>query len=119
MERTGMHVGYWWEIQKERDHWEDLGPRGRIMLGEVLGIANRLIFFCDTDRREMKNLGGYTDTRRARRSHKLPFIFQNKESRLEMDVRDRGWGDTDWIHLAQDRDQWMALVNSVMNLRVS
>jgi hypothetical protein len=26
--------------------------------------------------------------------------------------------DVDWIHLAQDKDQWWALVNSVMNLRV-
>jgi len=25
----------------------------------------------------------------------------------------------DWIHLAQDRDQWQAVVNTVMNLRVS
>jgi hypothetical protein len=25
----------------------------------------------------------------------------------------------DWIHLTQDRDQWQALVNTVMNLRVS
>jgi hypothetical protein len=24
----------------------------------------------------------------------------------------------DWIHLAQDRDQWLAVVNTVMNLRV-
>jgi hypothetical protein len=27
-----------------------------------------------------------------------------------------GWDRTDWIHLAQDRDQWKALVNTVMNL---
>jgi hypothetical protein len=23
MGTIGMHTGYWWEIQKERDHWED------------------------------------------------------------------------------------------------
>jgi hypothetical protein len=28
------------------------------------------------------------------------------------------WGDVDWIGLAQDRDRWRALVNSVLNLRV-
>jgi hypothetical protein len=30
-----------------------------------------------------------------------------------------GWGDVDWIDLAQDRNRWRALVNSVLNLRVS
>jgi hypothetical protein len=35
-----------------------------------------------------------------------------------MDVREIGWGGMDWIDLAQDRDQWRALVNTVMNLRV-
>jgi hypothetical protein len=29
-----------------------------------------------------------------------------------------GWGDVDWIGLAQDRNKWRALVNSVLNLRV-
>jgi hypothetical protein len=35
-----------------------------------------------------------------------------------MDLRKRGWGGMDWIELAQDRDQWRALANKVMNLRV-
>jgi hypothetical protein len=29
------------------------------------------------------------------------------------------WGDVDWISLAQDRNRWRALVNSVLNLRGS
>jgi hypothetical protein len=35
-----------------------------------------------------------------------------------MDLREIGWGDMDWIYLAQNRDKWRALVNTVMNLRV-
>jgi hypothetical protein len=33
-----------------------------------------------------------------------------------MDHREMGWGGMDWIHLVQDRDQWWALVDKVMNL---
>jgi hypothetical protein len=58
-----MHIGYWWEIQKERDHWED------------------------------QDVGGWTI---------LKWILERQ----------------DGIDLAQDRDQWRALVNTVMNLRV-
>jgi hypothetical protein len=36
---------------------------------------------------------------------------------IKMDLRELGWGDMDWIDLAQNRDQWRALVNTVMNLR--
>jgi hypothetical protein len=61
MGRRGMHIGYWWESQKERDHWED------------------------------QNVGGCTIL---------------------------GWDGVDWIDMAQDRDQWRALLNTVLSLRV-
>jgi hypothetical protein len=38
---------------------------------------------------------------------------------IKMDLRELGWGGMDWTNLTQDRDQWTALVNRVMNLRVS
>jgi hypothetical protein len=40
------------------------------------------------------------------------------EDNIKMGLREIGWGGMDWIDVAQDRDQWMALVNTVMNLRV-
>jgi hypothetical protein len=40
------------------------------------------------------------------------------EDNIKMDLREMGWGGMDWIDLAQDRDQWRALVNTVMNLPV-
>jgi hypothetical protein len=64
-----MHIGYWWEGQKERAHWED------------------------------QNAGGWT---------MLKWILE----------RERGWGGVDCIDMTQDRDQWRALVNTVLNLGV-
>jgi hypothetical protein len=37
---------------------------------------------------------------------------------IKMDLRDIRWDGMDWIELAQDRDQWRALVNTVMNHHV-
>jgi hypothetical protein len=59
-----MLVGYWWESQKEGDHWED------------------------------QDVGGWAISKWI------------------------GWDGVDWIDMAQDRDQWRALVNTVLNLRV-
>jgi hypothetical protein len=40
------------------------------------------------------------------------------EDGIRMDLREIGWGSVEWNQLAQDRDQWRALVNMVINLRV-
>jgi hypothetical protein len=35
---------------------------------------------------------------------------------IKMDLMETAWGGMDWIHLAPDRGQWGALVNTVTNL---
>jgi hypothetical protein len=35
---------------------------------------------------------------------------------IKIDLKEIGWDGMDWMDLAQDRDQWRALVNTVMNL---
>jgi hypothetical protein len=47
----------------------------------------------------------------GRRRHKW-------EDNIKMDVREIAWCGMDWIDLAQDRDQWRALVNTIMSLWV-
>jgi hypothetical protein len=40
------------------------------------------------------------------------------EDNIRLDLREIGWGGMDWIDLAQDRDQWRALVNMAMDIWV-
>jgi hypothetical protein len=35
---------------------------------------------------------------------------------IKMDLKERGSGELDWIHVAVDRDQWQAVVNMVIRL---
>jgi hypothetical protein len=40
------------------------------------------------------------------------------EDNIRMDLREIECEGVDWMHLVQDRDQWQALVNMVMNLHI-
>jgi hypothetical protein len=81
-------------IKARRMRWA--GHVGR--MGEVRGAYN-ILFGSPEGRRPLG---------RPRRRWK---------DNIKMDLREIGLGDVDWIHLAQDRDRWRALVNTVMNLR--
>jgi hypothetical protein len=37
---------------------------------------------------------------------------------MKINLREIGWDGVDWIDMAQDRDQWRSLVNTVLKLRV-
>jgi hypothetical protein len=43
---------------------------------------------------------------------------RRREDNIKMDLREIGIDGTNWIQLAQDRVQWRACVNTLMNLRV-
>jgi hypothetical protein len=47
----------------------------------------------------------------GRKRHRLVHI-------IEMELIEIGWGNTAWVNLTLDSNQWMALVNTVMNLWV-
>jgi hypothetical protein len=67
--------------------------------------------------REMKNT--YKILVRKREGKKpLGRPRRTWEDNIRMDLREIGLEGVDWIHLAQDRDQWRAVVNTVMNIRV-
>jgi hypothetical protein len=55
---------------------------------------------------------------KARRKEPLGRPRHRWDDGITMDLREIGWGSVDWIQLAQDRDRWPSLVNTVMNLRV-
>jgi hypothetical protein len=49
----------------------------------------------------------------------LDYLWHRWEDNNKMDLTKLGCEGVDWIHLTQDRNQWLALVNMVMNLHVS
>jgi hypothetical protein len=70
-----------------------------VRMGEVRGAYNILV--------------GRPEGRRPPGRHRHIW-----DDNIKMDLREIGFGDVDWIHWAQVRDRWRALVNTVINLWV-
>jgi hypothetical protein len=60
----------------------------------------------------------YSCSGKARRKRPLGRPRRRWVDNIKIDLREMGWGGMDWIDVIQDRDQWKALVNTVMNFRV-
>jgi hypothetical protein len=52
------------------------------------------------------------------RKRKLGRHRRRWKNNIRVDLKETRSEVADWIHLAQDRDQWRVLVNTVMNLRI-
>jgi hypothetical protein len=61
----------------------------------------------------IKNYGWKPDRKRSLRRHRCSW-----EDTFNLYLGKTGSEGADWMHLAQDRDQWWALVNMVMSLHV-
>ena len=63
--------------------------------------------------------GVYRDlVEKTERKRQLGRPRRRLENNIKMDLQEVGCRGIDWIDLAEDRDRWRALVNTVMNLRV-
>jgi hypothetical protein len=65
---------------------------------------------------EMRNAYFFFSQPEGKRPLRKP---RHRWDNIKMDLREIRFGDMDWIYVAQDRGQWWALVNIVMNLQVS
>jgi hypothetical protein len=71
-------------------------------------------------------MGRLCSTNGGRRGTFIDYWWEKQRERprrrwvdnIMMYLGEVGWGEVDWIDLAQDRNRWRALVNSVLNLRV-
>jgi hypothetical protein len=71
---------------------------------------------CSTHGREAKCIRNFG--RKSRTGNSTRKSRHAWKDNIRMDLREIGWERVDWMHLVQDRDQWLALVNTVTNLRV-
>jgi hypothetical protein len=66
----------------------------------------------------VKGSGYKISVGKAERRRPLGITSRTWEDNITMDIREIGWEVVDWLRVAQDRDQWRALIDMVMNLLV-
>jgi hypothetical protein len=84
---------------------KQIKPRTMTWAGHVARVEG--------ERKVYKVLVGKTEGKRP-----LGRPRRRREDGIRMDLMETGWGSVEWIQLAQDRDRWRAVVNTVMKLRV-
>jgi hypothetical protein len=68
---------------------------------------------------KIKDEMGRACSTQGREGKRLPRRPRHKwEDNIRLGLREIGWKGMNWIHLAQDRDQWWSFVNKGMNLQV-
>jgi hypothetical protein len=100
----------------------------------IIITLNELVHFTKhykDDQLKADEMGGEysmhgTDEKTLQRFYRKPEGYRprgkprrRREGNIGTDLIEIVWEGVDWIHLAQDRDQWQAVVSTVMNLRVS
>jgi hypothetical protein len=79
-----------------------------------------------THRGEQKCMAYVEHTEEYRNSHRVLVLRPEEKGPfgvdggiiLKTDFHKTGWDSMDWIHEAQDRDKWQAIINMIMNLQV-
>jgi hypothetical protein len=106
-------TGGWRKLHNEELHGLYSSPSiVRVIKARMMRWAGHVARMCEV-RCAYNNLVGRPEGRRPLGRPRCRW-----EDSIKMDLREIGFGEVDWIHLAHDRDRWRALVNTVMNLRV-
>jgi hypothetical protein len=71
---------------------------------------------CSTNKRRGMNIRYWCEKPEGKRPLGRPRRW--RVDNIKTDFGEIRWDSMDWINLAQDRDQWSALVNTIMNVRV-
>jgi hypothetical protein len=87
------------------------------VVSATLAVA---LFYCSGDQIKEDELTGHVEILIGKPEGKRPLGRPRLrwEDNIRMELREIGWEGVDWLHLHQDRDQWWAVKNFVMNLRV-
>jgi hypothetical protein len=67
---------------------------------------------CSTQWREDKRLQNFSRKPLNKRGHLEDLYIDGRRTLKFSLIKDAGWKDLNWIHLAQDRDKWRELVNT-------